>query len=42
MSLPEIDEAMRYVRSAMLAAEPPPLSERGMMKWMRENLFRAG
>jgi general L-amino acid transport system permease protein len=40
MSLPEIDEAMRpYVRSAMLAAEPPPLSERGMMKWMRENLF---
>ena len=28
-----------YVRGAMLPPEAPPVSERGAVKWMRENLF---
>lgn len=28
-----------YVREAMLAPELPPVTERGAIKWMRENLF---
>ncbi|MCX8508062.1 MAG: amino acid ABC transporter permease, partial [Rhodobacteraceae bacterium] len=28
-----------FVRKDMLAPQDPPLSERGLVKWMRENLF---
>lgn len=30
---------LSYVREAMLAQQPAPVSERGLIKWMRENLF---
>lgn len=37
---PEIEKALQpYVRSAMQAPEPPPLSQQGAVKWGRENLF---
>lgn len=40
MALPEINASMKpYVRSSMLAAEPPPMGEQGATKWLRENLF---
>ena len=28
-----------FVRSDMLQAQVPPVSERGVVKWLRENLF---
>ena len=31
--------ATAFVRTAMLPQQPPPISQRGIVKWMRENLF---
>ena len=37
---PAIEESMKpYIRTAMLAPEPPPPGEKGAVKWLRENLF---
>jgi len=33
------DTARAYVREAMLPAQDPPLTETGVVKWARENLF---
>ncbi|MCL3881102.1 amino acid ABC transporter permease [Marivita sp. GX14005] len=32
-------ESVAYVRDTMLPQQPPPASEAGAVKWMRENLF---
>lgn len=32
-------DSLTYVRQAMLAPEPPPVGERGAVKWVRENLI---
>lgn len=29
-----------FVRSEILPQQAPPLTERGAVKWLRENLFR--
>ena len=31
--------AIEFSRTEMLPALPPPITERGAVKWMRENLF---
>lgn len=31
--------SVKFVRSAMLSPEPPPMTETGVIKWVRENLF---
>ncbi|HQY43953.1 MAG TPA: amino acid ABC transporter permease [Paracoccaceae bacterium] len=33
------DVSTTFVRSQMLAPQEPPVSERGLIKWLRENLF---
>ena len=32
-------DASAFVRSEMIAAQPAPMTERGAVKWLRENLF---
>ncbi|MFZ1726403.1 MAG: amino acid ABC transporter permease [Albidovulum sp.] len=32
-------DSARYVRETMLSEQEPPISERGVVKWLRENLF---
>ena len=32
-------ESVAFVRDTMLPEQPPPASEQGVIKWMRENLF---
>ena len=32
-------QTVTFVRDTMLPPAPPPVTERGAVKWMRENLF---
>jgi general L-amino acid transport system permease protein len=34
-----VNPVKSFVRSDMLAAQTPPVTERGLVKWLRENLF---
>ena len=33
------DTSHAFVRTEMLPPQAPPLTERGVVKWLRENLF---
>ncbi len=39
MATTDMPNALSYVRAEMMAQKPPPITERGVVKWMRENLF---